>query len=194
MTLMEFQQSIIFPMIVTHLKTMCVITALSFLPGKSATPSISFEQLKPSQRLVVDYRSQGCYETLRYVLVFTRTSKLEVEVYSAKVGRYGTGNEKPDKRIGSLSLSGEQEGRLENLLKIYRMKKGGGFSDIDRVKFIQMEGDKVLNKEYYFDKSGLTVFPDDLQSPKMKLPRALSIQQLVITARQVNKKVAERHQ
>jgi hypothetical protein len=169
------------------LNTFSAFAALSFLPSKSAPTPISFEQLKPGQRLVVDYRSQGCYETLRYVLVFTRTSKLEVEVFSAKVGRYGTGIEKPDKRIGGLSLSGEQAGRLENLLKIYRMKKGDRFSDTNRVKFIQMDGDRILSKEYYVDKSGLTVFPE-LRQDGMKVPKALSIQQLVTTARQLDEK------
>jgi len=108
---------------VFSINALSAIAALSLLPGKSAPPPISFGQLKPGQRLVVDYRSQGCWETQRHVLTFTRTSKLEVEVYSAKVGRYGTGDEKPDKRIGALSLSNEQAGRLENLLWFYRTNK-----------------------------------------------------------------------
>jgi len=77
---------------------------------------------------------------------------VEVEVYSAKVAATGTGDEKPDSVLGlsPYPMSRQAAWRPSVVLSYHKRE---GCSTTDRVRFIQMQGDNVLNKEYYVDAS-----------------------------------------
>jgi hypothetical protein len=169
------------------LKALGVTAALSFMPGKSSASPISFEQLKPGQRLMVDYRSQGCFHKAGYMFTFTRSSSLQAEIEPSKENWHA--NKSRENYRKPLTFSAGQITRLENLLRYYRANKDGGCTTVDHVEFKLMEGDKTLATEAFVDATCITDLPPDtLRLLKKKDPHVLSMSQIVRAAWKLNEK------
>lgn len=163
----------------------------------AARPQIRFRGLPANQKVVIDFKSTGCYHRLQCKLEYSRLPspaiRVEEVVYPDSGGVPSAVDHTTDR--GLVALHQADVRRLDNLLRFYRTRRKGRCTTLNDVTFSLRQGDRVLTTETFQDSSCyaddiLDADPADLKILGIKDPPVLSLFRVIATADARPKKVA----
>jgi hypothetical protein len=121
-----------------------------------------FSALTDSDTLVVEYRTSGCFHREANSFRFRREgTKLLVTAYDS--GGFNRPNFwRKSQELGTIALTEDDIGQLDNLLSFYRERRKGASTTVDYVRMDLYRGGTRVGSEMFVDRTSILGLPKEL--------------------------------